>query len=280
MNTNFEYKTKNNEIIITKYVGIETSVSIPNEIDEKKVTSIGKFAFCNCSSLMNVTIPTSVTSIGKFAFSYCTSLTSVAIPDSVVIISDYTFANCTNLTNVTIPSGVASIGDHAFYDCSSLASITIPSSVDSIGNHAFEYCTSLTSITIPSSVTSIGGAAFAFCKSLTSVTIPPSVTHIGKYAFYGCELIKGKVIEQQPEANQSVKRMLTSQDYEKFIKVMSAKLDACNHVIKEDRAKIKSLEQALTNTESLFALAEAQNKRLLSEIVNKLNFALVTGKSL
>ena len=150
------------------------------------VTSIGNFAFYNCTSLTSVTIPDSVTSIGAWAFSGCASLTSVTIPDSVTSIDGDAFYNCASLASVTIPDSVTSIGVYAFYHCSSLTSVTIPDSVTSIGNSAFRHCTSLTSVTIPDSVTSIGDWAFSDCVSLTSVTIPDSVTSIGGDAFYNC----------------------------------------------------------------------------------------------
>ena len=41
------------------------------------VTSIGGYAFEDCSSLTNVVIPDSVTSIGDYAFYDCSSLTTV-----------------------------------------------------------------------------------------------------------------------------------------------------------------------------------------------------------
>ena len=150
------------------------------------VTSIGNFAFYNCTSLTSVTIPDSVTSIGAWAFSGCASLTSVTIPDSVTSIDGDAFYNCASLASVTIPDSVTSIGVYAFYHCSSLTSVTIPDSVTSIGNSAFRHCTSLTSVTIPDSVTSIGDWAFSDCVSLTSVTIPNSVTSIGGWAFNEC----------------------------------------------------------------------------------------------
>ena len=158
-----------------------TSVTIPNS-----VTSIGDNAFADCSKLTSVTIPNSVTSIGSSAFYGCSSLTSVTIPNSVTSIGYYAFYECSSLTSVTIPNSVTSIEGSTFADCSKLTSVTIPNSVTSIGDYAFYECTSLTSLTIGESVTSIGFAAFANCSKLTSVTIPNSVTSIGYGAFYGC----------------------------------------------------------------------------------------------
>ena len=149
------------------------------------VTTIGNFAFAECSNLINVTIPNSVTSIGENAFEFCSRLTNVNIPNSVTSIESEAFFCCSSLTSVSIPDSVTSIGEYAFSGCSSLTSVTIPSSVTTIKN-LFQYCSSLTSVTIPNSVTSIGEYAFSGCSSLTSVNIPNSVTSIGNYAFFEC----------------------------------------------------------------------------------------------
>ena len=158
-----------------------TSVAIGNS-----VTSIGNYAFYQCSGLTSVTIPNSVTSIGERAFQSCSGLTSITIPNSVTSIGDLVFLGCSRLMSVTIPNSVTSIGLGAFFDCSGLTSITIPNSVTSIGENAFYGCSGLTSVTIPNSATSIGFGAFSGCSGLTSVTIPNSVTSIGGYAFWGC----------------------------------------------------------------------------------------------
>ena len=135
-------------------------------------------------------IPKSVTSIGAYAFYECSGLTSVEIPNSVTSIGEDAFSGCSGLTSVVIPNSVTSIGKYAFQGCSGLTSVVIGNSVTSIGRYAFKDCSGLTSVVIPNSVTSIGDAAFWECRSLTSVVIGNSVTSIGKVAFNGCTSLK------------------------------------------------------------------------------------------
>ena len=56
---------------------------------------IPAYAFCDCSSLTNVTIPEGVTNIGEYAFYSCDSLTSITIPESVEYIASNAFMLCT-----------------------------------------------------------------------------------------------------------------------------------------------------------------------------------------
>ena len=187
---NFEYSVseETNEVTITKYIGSGGAVEIPEKIDGKTVTAIGKFAFSYCTSIKSVTILDGVTSIGGAAFYNCTSLESVTIPDSVTSIGAEAFYNCTNLKNVTIPEGVTDIGSFAFYKCKNLKSVIIPKGVTSISMNAFDSCTSLESIMFEeiSQLTEIGGEAFDDCTSLERVIIPNGVIKILDSAFADC----------------------------------------------------------------------------------------------
>ena len=156
------------------------------------VTSIGDYAFRDCSGLTSVTIPGSVTSIGGSAFYGCSSLTSVTIPNSVTSIGGWAFCGCSGLQEVNFNAdNCTSMGSEVcpvFSGCTALTALRIGDNVQRIPSYAFYQCSGLTSVTIPGSVTSIGESAFWGCSGLTSVTIPNSVTTIGERAFYNTYL--------------------------------------------------------------------------------------------
>ena len=181
--TQINYTVTDNKVTIKKGTlgSGQTSVTIPDTIDGKTVTSIGDSAFRSCTNLTSRTIPSGVTSIGDYAFSRCYDLTSITIPDSVTSIGERAFECCYDLTSITIPDGVTSIGENVFYSCEKLATVSFGnnSQLSSIGFAAFGRCKELTSITIPGSVNSIGNYAFDDCRSLTSIFLPERLTSIG-----------------------------------------------------------------------------------------------------
>ena len=167
------------------------SVVIPESVTYNgktySVTSIGSYAFADCSGLTSVTIPNSVTSIGSGAFRYCSGLTSVTIPNSVISIRGLAFVDCSGLTSVTIPNSVTSIGGSAFDGTAWYNNQ--PDGLVYAGKVAYKYkgtMPSNTSIVIEEGTLGIGGSAFQYCSGLTSITIPNSVTSIGSGAFHDC----------------------------------------------------------------------------------------------
>ncbi len=169
---------------VTGFGGDPVSVDIPAQIGGTAVTSIADYAFMDCMSLTNITVPDSVTSIGTEAFYHC-SLVSATINGRIDSISDALFSRCSSLVSVNIPDSVTSIGSNAFSQCYNLSSIDIPASVTSIGSNAFQVCWNLTSAEIPDGVQRIEEGTFQSCSSLKSVSIPDSVASIGENAFGG-----------------------------------------------------------------------------------------------
>lgn len=124
--------------------------------------------FSGCTNLgFNNGLPYRLTSIGDYAFQNCTNLSN-SLPDYVNSIGNYAFQNCTSLTTSSLPEDVTSIGNYAFQNCTNITISTIPSTVTSIGNHAFDGCTSLATIVIEGNPT-IGADAFANCPNAVIV---------------------------------------------------------------------------------------------------------------
>ena len=146
---------------ITGYVGSDTKLEIPREIDGKLVKHIGDRAFSGCSGLIEIVIPDGVISIGGSAFYDCSGLTKIAIPDGMTSIEDAVFFGCSGLTEIVIPDSVTNIGRSAFVECSGLTEIAIPDGLLSIEKSVFYACSGLTEIAIPDSVISIGDEAFS-----------------------------------------------------------------------------------------------------------------------
>ncbi len=186
---------------VTDYTGTATDVVIPSTHEGKAVTSIGWYAFGDCTGLTSIEIPDSVTSIDEGAFHNCSGFTSIEIPDSVTYIGSCAFYNCSSLTSAVIGDSVKNISDDAFASCTSLTSVVIGDSVTSIDPYAFANCTGLTSVVIPASVKNIDAWAFEDCTGLTSIEIPDSVTYIGPCAFEECSSLMSIVI---PESVTSI----------------------------------------------------------------------------
>ena len=66
------------------------SPNIKSVIIGSGVTSIGSYAFYNCSGLMSITIPAGVTSIGNYAFRGCTGLTKINW-NAVSVVADFDY---------------------------------------------------------------------------------------------------------------------------------------------------------------------------------------------
>ena len=167
---NAYYESKGNCLIekSTKVLikGCNTSV-IPSD---GSVTSIGEWAFYNCSDLTNITIPDCVVSIEYNAF-YATAYYNNEgnWKNGLLYIGNHLIKANKHWNGCAIKEGTKTIAGGAFEGHSDLKNISIPKGVTNIGVCAFAGCSNLTSLIIPTSVISIGNSAFASCSSLADV---------------------------------------------------------------------------------------------------------------
>jgi len=162
-------------------------VNIKVIVIEEGVTTIGACAFCGCSSLYGITLPSTITSIGYGAFSGCTGLTGFTVPANVTSIGDNAFFGCINITVIHLYPGVVYIGSHAFDGCTKLREIDLPDTITYIGDYAFNGCTGLTKIIVPIGVTELRPYVFNGCINITVIIIHSKVTLIDANAFCGCK---------------------------------------------------------------------------------------------
>lgn len=216
----FEYTlTEEGNASISRYVGSDTEVTIPTQLDSYTVTDLGGGCFAQITDIVSVTLPETLETVQDSCFFGCSSLeniaveegndvfavtdgvlfsedgrdlilyppasteTSYTVPDGVVEIWSSAFAQ-TSLTSVTFPDSLLYVDDWAFA-WASLDSLELPDSVTEMGQYAFAYCTELTEVTLPASLELIEAAAFAGCANLETVELPDGLTEIQMAAFAG-----------------------------------------------------------------------------------------------
>ena len=103
---------------------------------ENGITTVGGYAFRNCSRLQKVTLPSSLQSIKQSAFNHCAELTSIEIPEGTETIDEFAFTGCEALADVTIPESMKTIKRYAFRGCNKLRKVKTNSDCI-LGTHAF-----------------------------------------------------------------------------------------------------------------------------------------------
>lgn len=214
----------NGRVEIKKYVGFEEEkMVIPNQIDGKKVVSIGEGAFqgckgikeliisegiiiiepgafCNCSNLEKIHFPDTLIEIKgneKYgAFEFCTEIEEIILPKKLKEIGTRTFQYCNQLEKVQFPDSLIGIGAYAFKSCSSIKHIEFPLSLKYIYKSAFEYC-KLNTVILNKGIKELQADVFSFEQSQgvnTSIVIPNTVININENVFGHLLLHKPKVI--------------------------------------------------------------------------------------
>ena len=186
------------------------------------LTSIGRNAFSNCSTLVDVTIPSTVATIKERAFANCVALPAIDIPVGIETIEASAFTNCRALKDVTVhwTEGTASIdnqsfpyGDHRMYLLVPVGMSYLYSIHVSLRGFTYFYngkCgdnlywtlddktqTKLTLIGTGEMYDYENASAVpwhTYRTNITSVTLPNGLTNIGSYTFYECNSLSSIAI--------------------------------------------------------------------------------------
>ena len=93
--------------------------SIKEIVINGELSYLGK-AFYECSSLEKVTLPSSLKVIEYDAFCNCSSLKEISGLDNIEEIRSCAFYGCISLGSITLPSTIIEIGGQAFFNCSNI----------------------------------------------------------------------------------------------------------------------------------------------------------------
>lgn len=148
----FEYVSYEGGIAITGYNGDGGVVTIPAEIDGKKV----------------VATKGTVGSDYFNALGGRNDITKVVLPEGLKAIDSHSFRKMSNLKEVVLPSTLRKIGDEAFA-FSGITSISIPESVTEIDAGAFNG-SKLTSLHIPKNAR-LNGSIIAYSTTIKKITV-------------------------------------------------------------------------------------------------------------
>ncbi len=169
---------------IRKYVGNETKLVIPAEIDGEKILYINSNTFYGMTKLEEIYIEDGVEVISKGAFKKCISLKKIRLPSTLKSIEESAFEDCINLTEIYIPDSVSSIGSKAFVNCDKLEKVRMPSTI-TVGSEAFVNCVSLKGEAIIPSGNKYVSQTYKDCTGITKMTICEGPTRIFPYTFDG-----------------------------------------------------------------------------------------------
>lgn len=222
----WEFTILDNQAKITRYLGSDTNVVIPNTVYGVPVTSLNEningdgifnsYYNENNKNIISITIPSTVKEIPKRFVEGAANLEIVVLPEGLEKIGDSAFAYTKNLKKINLPSTLKHIGSCAFDNCVSLTGIEFPAGLEQLGENnlgvfansgltevdlsmctnlkfgsaTFKNCSNLQKVNLPEGMEEIPYMMFGNCVSLTDIKLPSTVKKICVCAFEHCENLK------------------------------------------------------------------------------------------
>lgn len=97
-----KYTVQESYVILTEYRGRDISLTIPECVEEKPVTVIGKKAFLGAKSLQKLVLPESLMQIQDWAFAFCSNLELLTLPRKKLDIGQGIMKDCPKLRQIII----------------------------------------------------------------------------------------------------------------------------------------------------------------------------------
>ena len=105
-NDTFEYDLYEDHVVITKYTGAATVVTVPSTLAEKPVRAIGGLAFYYGAKITYLRLPETVTELQENALYYCDALTTLILPSGLNKLGEKCFSWCSALKTIALPDGI------------------------------------------------------------------------------------------------------------------------------------------------------------------------------
>jgi hypothetical protein len=161
-------------------------ISTPNN-HLKRVNIFGAIiydnAFENCTGLKTVTSDKKITTIGNFAFAGCDIFVGGDILKTATKIGSRAFYKCLSLKNIELKS-IKQMEKEAFMGCTALKSVALSDELEKIPEKAFAGCTSLEKINIPASLEVLGTRAFMETSMKNcELRMPKCLNKVGEFIF-------------------------------------------------------------------------------------------------
>ena len=195
-NESYEYTKGTKYVEITKYIGTEKDVVVPEQIDGINVVSIGKNAFAK-TAIDSVVIPDSVEEIGEKGFFKCENLKSSTLSKKCSVVGSQAFEGCKQLEEIAFGDGVTELGTDCFKNCEGLKKVIFGDNMTTIGYSCFKNCKSLTDVKLPKKLKKLDGDTFKGCKSLKTVTLNADLKSLSADEFYDCTSLTNIVIPKK-----------------------------------------------------------------------------------
>ena len=113
----FTYEVnRRNQITITGYFGKNTIIRIPKRIEGKLVTTIGKGAFQDNTTLIEVDMSDYIKTMQKDAFRDCRNMEKIHLSEAIDNITTTAFDGCSALKEINIPNAICWLKRGVFKD--------------------------------------------------------------------------------------------------------------------------------------------------------------------